>query len=98
MSKIYEKLKRGKAISRTSIHLNVLKWMPKKKSICFPPFIPLNLRWSSNKEIAKIIQNTECVLDITDMVISNVESTHKLLKWYCKYFFHMLDICVPLQS
>lgn len=33
-------------------------------------------------------------VDKTDMVISIIHSQHKALKWYEKYFFHLIDICV----
>ena len=51
----------------------------------------------------KVTQKPVCVLDYNnsigaidkaDMVISTVNSTRKTLKWYRKFFFHLLDICV----
>lgn len=51
----------------------------------------------------RVIQKSVCVLDYnssmgavdkTDMVISTVNSTRNSLKWYRKFFFHLLDICV----
>ncbi|KAI4487108.1 hypothetical protein M0802_012022 [Mischocyttarus mexicanus] len=51
----------------------------------------------------KIIQKLLCVIDYnscmgsvdkTHMVLSTINATRKSLKWYRKYFFHLLNICV----
>lgn len=34
------------------------------------------------------------IVDKVDMVISTVNTTRKSLKWYRKFFFHLIDICV----
>ena len=39
LSKFDEKLKRGVITFRTSKNLNIIKWLDKKKSICFQPQI-----------------------------------------------------------
>ena len=51
----------------------------------------------------EILQKPSCVydsdklmgaIDRTDMVISTINSTRKTTKWYKKYFFHMINICL----
>jgi len=51
----------------------------------------------------EIVQKPSCVhdynkligaVDRTDMVISTINSTRKTTKWYKKYFFHMIDMCL----
>jgi hypothetical protein len=51
----------------------------------------------------RVIHKPVCVLDYNDsmgavdkadMVISTVNSTRKSSKWYRKFFFHLMDICV----
>lgn len=51
----------------------------------------------------EMIKKPKCVVDYnrlmgtvdkTDMVISIIHSQRKNMKWYKKYFFHLIDICI----
>jgi hypothetical protein len=33
-------------------------------------------------------------VDKKDMILSSIESVRKTVKWYKKFFFHVLDMCV----
>ena len=99
-----EKLKKGEACFRSSGNMLVMKWQDKKEvfmisTIHKAEFVDVEKRYSTQE----IVQKPSCVLeynklmgavDKTDMVISTIHSTRKTTKWYKKYFFHMIDMCL----
>ncbi|KAI4473362.1 hypothetical protein M0804_015378 [Polistes exclamans] len=102
MPKFDKRLKKGEAEFRSCDNLIVLKWMDKEV------YMISTMHTAQFKTLithggAKVIHKPVCVLDYNnsmgavdkaDMVISTVNSTHKSLKWYRKFFFHLVDICV----
>lgn len=104
MPKMDEKLKKGEACFRSSGNMLVMKWQDKKEvfmisTIHKAEFVDVEKRYSTQE----IVQKPSCVLeynklmgavDKTDMVISTIHSTRKTTKWYKKYFFHMIDMCL----
>ncbi len=83
--------------------LMALKWQDKREVIMLstihkPKMIPTRKNdWKTQKVIVK----PECVIDYkenmgsvdkTDMQISFIECVRKIVKWYKKFFFHLLDL------
>ncbi|CAK9834553.1 PiggyBac transposable element-derived protein 4 [Anthophora retusa] len=103
MPKIDERLKRGEATFRSCTNLLVTKWMDKKEVYMLSTMHTSEFGTIIKHGGTKVIRKPVCVLDYNnsmgavdkaDMVISTVNSTRKTLKWYRKFFFHLLDICV----
>ena len=103
MPMIDDKLKKGEAYFRSSTNLLVLKWMDKKEVCIISTMHTADFTTISRYGGKQILQNPVCVVDYNnsmgivdkvDMVISTVDSTRKSLKWYRKFFFHLIDICV----
>ncbi|XP_017754218.1 PREDICTED: piggyBac transposable element-derived protein 4-like [Eufriesea mexicana] len=81
MPKINDRLKREDATPRSSNNLLVIIRHGGKRVIQIPVCVLDH-------------NNSMGTVDKADMVISTVNSTRKSLKWYRKFFFHLLDICV----
>ena len=103
MPKIDKRLKKGEAAFRSSDNLLVLKWMDKKEVYMLSTMHTAEFTTVIRHGGERVIQKPVCVLDYNnsmgavdkaDMVISTVNSTRKSLKWYRKFFFHLVDICV----
>nr|XP_033335286.1 piggyBac transposable element-derived protein 4-like [Megalopta genalis] len=103
MPKIDDRLKRGEATSRSSNNLLVIKWVGKKEVYMLSTMHTSKFEMAVRHGGKRVIQKPVCILDYNnsmgtvdkaDMVISTVNSTRKSLKWYRKFFFHLLDICV----
>ena len=102
MPKITDTLRKGEASSRSTKNLLVVKWMDKKEVYMLSTMHTSEFA-TVVRHGGKKIQKPVCVMDYNncmgsvdkaDMVISTINSTRKSLKWYRKYFFHLLDICV----
>ncbi|CAK9832664.1 PiggyBac transposable element-derived protein 4 [Anthophora retusa] len=103
MPKIHDRLRKGEASFRSSKNLLVIKWADKKHVYMLSAMHTSEFTTVSRHGGKKITQKPLCVsdyndsmgaVDKADMVISTVSSTRKSLKWYRKFFFHLLDICV----
>lgn len=102
MPKFEERLKKGAACFRTSNTLLAMKWIDKKEvcmitSMYTADFAAVSRygEQSVQKPVYVISYNKSMgIIDKVDMVLSTVNSTRKSLKWYCKFFFHLIDICV----
>ncbi|KAI4478521.1 hypothetical protein M0804_011844 [Polistes exclamans] len=103
MPKFDKRLKKGEAEFRSCDNLMVLKWMDKKEVYMISTMHPTQFKTLITHGGAKVIHKPVCVLDYNnsmgavdkaDMVISTVNSIHKSLKWYRKFFFHLVNICV----
>lgn len=102
MPKITDILRKGEASSRSTKNLLAVKWMDKKEVYMLSTMHTSEFATVVRRG-GKKIQKPVCVLDYNncmgsvdkvDMVISTINSTRKSMKWYRKYFFHLLDICV----
>lgn len=102
MPKITDILRKGEASSRSTKNLLAIKWMDKKEVYMLSTMHTSEFATVVRRG-GKKIQKPVCVLDYNncmgsvdkvDMVISTINSTRKSMKWYRKYFFHLLDICV----
>lgn len=101
--KFEERLKKGEACFRTSNTLLAMKWI-NKKEVCmitsmhtgdFTAVSRYIKQQSVQKPVCVISYNKSMgIIDKVDMVLSTVNSTPKSLKWYRKFFFHLIDICV----
>ncbi|CAK9809208.1 PiggyBac transposable element-derived protein 4 [Anthophora quadrimaculata] len=99
-----DKLNTGEASFRSSKHLLAMKWCDKREvymlSSCHNhEFVNIKLHYRTQE----IIKKPKCVVDYNrlmgsvekaDMVINTIHSQRKSLKWYKKYFFHLIDMCV----
>ncbi|KAK2578996.1 hypothetical protein KPH14_012658 [Odynerus spinipes] len=103
MPKIHDRLRKGEASFRSSKNLLVIKWADKKDVYMLSTMHTSEFTTVSRHGGEKITQKPLCVsdyndsmgvVDKADMVISTVSSTRKSLKWYRKFCFHLLDICV----
>jgi hypothetical protein len=103
MPNIDERLKKGEAVFKSSHNLLVLKWMDKKEVYMISTMHTAEFKTVIRRGGERIIWKPVCVLDYNnsmgavdkaDMVISTVNSTRKSSKWYRKFFFHLMDICV----
>ena len=104
MPKIENKLQKGEASFRSSKYLLAMKWYDKREVYMLSTFhteefVNTKIHYRTKEMITK----PKCVVDYnrfmgtvdkTDMVISTIHSQRKNLKWYKKYFYRLLDICV----
>ena len=96
-----QKLQKGEPCFRTSANILAIKRHYKKKEIFIistihtEEFVDVPKHYSAQE----IFQKLSCVHDYNelmgaiDMVISTINS-RKTTKWYKKYFFHMIDMCL----
>lgn len=105
ISELNKKIKKGECVFRSTKNILALKWMDKREvwmiSIChFPNMSDTNKIHYLTKE--KIIK-PQCVIDYNktmgavdkvDQILCNLNSTRKCLKWYKKFFFHLLDLAI----
>ncbi|XP_046827843.1 piggyBac transposable element-derived protein 4-like [Vespa crabro] len=100
-----KKLNRGEIEFRTSNNFLALKWRDKKEVFMLSTFH--NNEFVStvkkNYKTQEFINKPKCIVDYNNsmgavdkcnMVISSIQSIRKSMKWYKKYFFHLLDIVV----
>ncbi|XP_017790882.1 PREDICTED: piggyBac transposable element-derived protein 4-like [Habropoda laboriosa] len=104
MSRIEKKLKEGEVIFLSSDNLLAMKWKDKKDVYMLSTMHTeefVSMPKHSRKE--EMVQKPSCVCDYnkfmgivdkTDMVISTIGSMCKSMKWFKKYFFHMIDLCL----
>ncbi|XP_046837276.1 piggyBac transposable element-derived protein 4-like [Vespa crabro] len=104
LPKITDKLEKGEAVFRSSENLLAMKWCDRKEfymlsTIHTVEFAEVPKKSKKNEVILK----PKCIIDYissmdtidkSDIAISTVDATCKSLKWYRKYFFHLIDICV----
>lgn len=100
-----EKLKKGEIQFKSSGTLLALKWMDNKEvwmlsTVHGPEMVETDKK--DHKTGRKKIKPS-CVLDYnksmgtvdkTDMMLSSVKCIRKTIKWYKKFFFHVIDLCV----
>ncbi|CAF1585828.1 unnamed protein product [Adineta ricciae] len=98
-----DKLTKGDFDYTNSHNLMVLKWQDKREvfmlcTIHRPRMIQTR---KSDWKTQKIVEKPECIVhynknmgsvDKTDMQLSFVECLRKTIKWYKKFFFHLLDL------
>lgn len=91
---IQNKLKKNEASFRSSFN-----GMTREKYMCYPLFTLKNLLTQSHYRTQEMIKKTKVnynrlmgTLDKTDMVINTIYSQRKNMKWYKKYFFHLINI------
>lgn len=100
-----KKLNRGEIEFRTSNNLLALKWRDKKDVFMLSTFHNNEFvsTGKKNYKTQEFINKPKCIVDYNhsmgavdkcDMVISSIQSIRKSMKWYKKYFFHLLDIAV----
>jgi len=104
MPKMNEKLQKKEAYFCSSVNMLAIKWHDKKdvfmiSTMHTEEFVDVPRRYRKQE----IVQKPACVhdynklmgaVDKTDMVISIIQSTCKTIKWYRKYLFHMIDMCL----
>ena len=104
MPRMDKKLKKGEASFWSSECLLAMKWHDKREVYMLSTFhteefVDTKIHYRTKEMIIK----PKCVVDYnrsmgavdkTDMIISTIHSQRKNLKWYKKYFFHLLDICI----
>lgn len=99
-----EKLQSGEMCFRSTSNMLALKWKDKRDvymlSTCH------SADYVATKEVnyrtGEIIQKPSCIVDYTANmgavanreVISSVQSIRKSMKWYKKFFFHLLDVAI----
>ncbi|CAK9816234.1 PiggyBac transposable element-derived protein 4 [Anthophora plagiata] len=103
MPKFNDRLEKGEASFRSSNNLLAVKWIDKKEVYMLSTMHTAVFATVSRRGRERVVQKPVGVLDYNnsmgtvdkaDMVISTVNSTQKSLKWYRKFFFHLLDVCV----
>lgn len=103
--KMQENLKKGQLSFRSSDNMLVLKWCDKREVWMLSTSHSVECQDSGKKNYrtGENILKPTCILDYsksmgavdkTDRIISTVSSTKKTLKWYKKFFFHLLDISI----
>lgn len=104
MPRMDNKLKKGEASFWSSEYLLAMKWYDRREVYMLSTFhteefVETKIHYRTKEMIMK----PKCVVDYnrsmgavdkTDMIISTVNSQRKNLKWYKKYFFHLLDVCI----
>nr|XP_046473271.1 piggyBac transposable element-derived protein 4-like [Neodiprion pinetum] len=99
------KLEKGEVDFRTSSNLLALKWRDKTDVLMLSTFHTSEFisTGKRNYRTQEIVYKPKCIVDYNlsmgavdkcDMVISSIKSIRKSIKWYKKYFFHLLDIAV----
>ncbi|XP_035734902.1 piggyBac transposable element-derived protein 4-like [Vespa mandarinia] len=103
MPKFEKHLKKGEAYFRSSNSLLAIKWLDKKEVYMITTMHTAGFAAVSRCGGLQSVAKPECaidynksmgIIDKVDMVISTLKTTRKSLKWYRKFFFHILDICV----
>ncbi|CAK9796635.1 PiggyBac transposable element-derived protein 4 [Anthophora quadrimaculata] len=100
-----KKLNTGEVEFRTTNNLLALKWRDRKDVFMLSTFHTNELisTGKRNYKTHEFILKPKCIVDYNssmgavdkcDMVISFIKSIRKSIKWYKKYFFHLLDIAV----
>ncbi|KAI4480732.1 hypothetical protein M0802_014124 [Mischocyttarus mexicanus] len=99
------KLEKGEVDFRTSDNLLALKWRVKRDVLMLSTFYTSELVSTEkrNYRTQEIICKPKCIVDYNssmdavdkcDMGISSIKFIRKTVKWYKKYFFHLLDIAI----
>ncbi|KAL2739061.1 piggyBac transposable element-derived protein 4-like [Vespula squamosa] len=103
MLKIEEQLKKGEACFRSSKSLFMMKWMDTKEVYMISNMYTADFTTVSKYGGERSVQKPVCIIDYNKlmaivykvhMVISTANITRKSLKWYRKFFFHLIDISV----
>lgn len=105
MPKMPEKLQKGDFNFRSSVNLLALKWQDKCEVWKLSTSHSTEYKdcQKKNYQIDENIQKPSCVIDYSksmgtidksDAIISTISCTRKTLKWYKKFFFHLLDISI----
>jgi len=100
-----KKLKKGEIDFRTTSNLLALKWRDKRDVFMLSTFHNSEFICTGKKnyKTQEFIRKPKCIVDYNlsmgavdkcDMVVSSIKSIRKSIKWYKKYFFHLLDIAV----
>jgi hypothetical protein len=103
MPQMTDKLKKGQTDSRYTDNMLALKWTDRREV-----YMLTTIHTDCMIQSGKIDRSTNtqimkptCVMeynknmgavDRSDMMISSLECVHKSMKWYRKFFFHLLDI------
>lgn len=104
MPRMDKKLKKGEAGFWSSECLLAMKWHDKREvymlsTLHTEEFVDTKIHYRTKEMIIK----PKCVVDYNrsmgavdkiDMIISTIHSQRKNFKWYEKYFFHLLDLCI----
>ncbi|CAK9809268.1 PiggyBac transposable element-derived protein 4 [Anthophora quadrimaculata] len=105
MPKMPEKLQTGECTFRSSGNLLALKWQVKREVWMLSTSHSIEYKdcKKKNYQTGEQIQKPSCVVDYSnsmgtvdksDAIISTISCTRKTLKWYKKFFFHLLDISI----
>jgi len=100
-----KKLKKSEIDFRTTSNLLALKWRDKRDVFMLSIFHNSEFICTGKKNYntQEFIRKPKCTVDYNlsmgavdkcDMVVSSIKSIRKSIKWYKKYFFHLLDIAV----
>ncbi|XP_023290186.1 piggyBac transposable element-derived protein 4 [Orussus abietinus] len=105
MPKMSEKLEKGDLSFRSSGNLLALKWQDKREVWMLSTSHSAEYKdcEKKNYQTGENIQKPSCIIDYSksmnivdrsDAIINTVSSIRKTLKWYKKFFFHLLDISI----
>lgn len=104
MPKMDEKLKMGEACFRSSENILAVKYYDKKdvymiSTMHTEQFVDVLKCYNKQEIIRKpaCIHNYNILMgavEKTDIEISTIQSTRETTKWYRKYFFYMIDMCL----
>ncbi|KAK7788744.1 hypothetical protein R5R35_000768 [Gryllus longicercus] len=105
MPKLEKKLKRGEMQSMSSDTMLGMKWCDKREVWMLTTCNTAEMIETNkvNRMTGEKIRNPQCVVDYntsmgavdrSDMILSSIQSVRKSVKWYKKFFFHILDLCV----
>ena len=99
----FQQMKKGDNICKKSGNLLAVKWQDKREVHMLTTFHKGKMV-NSNKvdyKTGEIVQKPDIVIDYTknmrmvdksDMQITTIECVRKSVKWYKKFFFHLMDI------
>lgn len=105
MPKFTGKLPKGQVEDKHTDNMMALRWMDRRE-VCMLTTLHTNLMQQSHKkdrQTGQPIVKPQCVIDYnktmgavdrSDMMLSSIESVRKSMKWYRKFFFHLLDISI----
>lgn len=99
----FDKLIKGDFDYNNTSNLMALKWQDEREVIMLSTIHKPTMTKTrkSDWKTQKVIEKPECIVhynenmgfvDKTDMQISFVECIRKTIKWYKKFFFHLLDL------
>lgn len=105
MPKMTKDLNTGEIIFRSSSNMLALKWKDKRDVYMLSTCHTANFTSTKKKDsrTQQAVQTPSCIADYTknmgavdnqDKIVTNLESVGKCLKWYKKYFFHLLDVSI----